>query len=246
MGTDLADALSPADQRDKARLTREVEALQKELTGATDKRVEVRVGVGSGDGLRSEKRRAGRGQKGGRRAESKEGRRGLGSGAGLEVACIALVPPRARPESAASSRPVADACGMRCAGFCVGQAEKQRNELQNELAMHLRQRQADLKRHLEELAQHEGADKVAELRRQLGDVERELATSAASLQSTARRRGHGRGAKERGRRRRRWRVRRRADGLTKWRCGAPTPPRPLPNPPTQPPTQPTPQPPTQP
>ena len=143
-------------------------------------------------------------KKGGRRAESKEGRRGLGSGAGLEVACIALVPPRARPESAASSRPVADACGMRCAGFCVGQAEKQRNELQNELAMHLRQRQADLKRHLEELAQHEGADKVAELRRQLGDVERELATSAASLQSTARRRGHGRGAKERGRRRRRW------------------------------------------
>ena len=45
MGTDLADALSPADQRDKARLTREVEALQKELTGATDKRVEVSARV---------------------------------------------------------------------------------------------------------------------------------------------------------------------------------------------------------
>jgi len=42
LGTDLADSLSPAEQREKARLTKEIETLKRQLAEVTDKRVEVR------------------------------------------------------------------------------------------------------------------------------------------------------------------------------------------------------------
>jgi len=41
LGTDLADTLSPAEQREKARLTKEIETLKRQLAEFTDKRVEV-------------------------------------------------------------------------------------------------------------------------------------------------------------------------------------------------------------
>jgi hypothetical protein len=124
MGTDLADALSATEQRDKERLTREVEAIQRQLAAVSDKRMEV-------------------------------------------CRCARDMKPLSPHVLTCMRTP---------------QAEKERNDLQSELAMHLHQRQADLKRHLDELAQHEGADKAADLRRQLADAERELAGSATTLQ----------------------------------------------------------------
>ena len=146
MKTDINKDLSPSDQRDKERLTREVEALKKELAALTDRRVEV--------GICERRRRFG----------------GHGEG---EVRRLTDRSPQTawRPRDGSVDR--------------GRQAEKQRNELQSELTLHLQQRQADLKRHLEELSRQESADKVPEMQRRLADAERSLAESSATMQRTS-------------------------------------------------------------
>jgi len=62
--------------------------------------------------------------------------------------------------------------------------------LQSELNNLLRPRQAELKRQLEEQSQRSNADRVADVRRQLADVERDLNESSERLRSACRP-GHG-------------------------------------------------------
>lgn len=63
--------------------------------------------------------------------------------------------------------------------------------MQSELNNLLRPRQAELKRQLEEQSQRSNADRVADVRRQLADVERDLTESSERLRSACRP-GHGR------------------------------------------------------